>query len=63
MKKLTKKEEFELLQDKYYKRTDLLVFIIQTLDREFPKEIQSEDNPIGLIRHKVDRQLNAFYID
>ena len=58
MRKLTKKEEFELLQDKYYKRTDLLVFIIQTLDREFTYEVQSKDNPIGLIRDKVDKVLN-----
>jgi hypothetical protein len=37
---------------------ELLVFIIQTLDHEFYTEIQSTDNPIGLIRHKVDQVLN-----
>jgi hypothetical protein len=37
---------------------ELLVFIIQTLDHEFYKEIQSTNNPIGLIRHKVDQVLN-----
>ena len=38
--------------------TDLLVEIIQTLDSNFMNEVQSKDNPIGLIRHKVDRVLN-----
>ncbi len=52
-------EEFELLEEKYNTRTDLLVFIIQTLDEEFPVEIQSKDNPIGLIRDKVDKVLNT----
>ena len=37
---------------------DLLVEIIQTLDSNFMNEVQSKDNPIGLIRHKVDRVLN-----
>ena len=37
---------------------ELLVFIIQTLDREFMSKVQSTDNPIGLIRSKVDRLLN-----
>ena len=39
-------------------KTELLVFIIQTLDKEFNNEVQSTDNPIGLIRDKVDRVLN-----
>jgi len=43
-----KKEQYE----------DVLVFIIQTLDEKFYKEVQSIDNPIGLIRDKVDRVLN-----
>ena len=42
--------------EKPYK--DLLVEIIQTLDSNFMNEVQSKDNPIGLIRHKVDRVLN-----
>ena len=37
---------------------DLLVEIIQTLDHNFMNEVQSKDNPIGLIRYKVDRVLN-----
>ena len=39
-------------------KTELLVFIIQTLDKEFNNEVQSTDNPIGLIRDKIDRVLN-----
>ena len=39
-------------------KTELLVFIIQTLDKEFNDEVQSTDNPIGLIRDKIDRILN-----
>ena len=39
-------------------KTELLVFIIQTLDKEFNDKVQSTDNPIGLIRDKVDRVLN-----
>jgi len=39
-------------------KTELLVFIIQTLDTEFNAEVQSTDNPIGLIRDKIDRILN-----
>ena len=42
--------------EKPYK--DLLVEIIQTLDSNFMNEIQSKDNPIGSIRHKIDRVLN-----
>ena len=36
---------------------ELLVFIIQTLDSEFNHKVQDKDNPIGLIRRKVDRVL------
>ena len=48
------KEIFD--KNKEYK--DVLVFIIQSLDKEFYKEVQSSDNTIGLIRNKVDRVLN-----
>jgi len=37
---------------------ECLVFIIQTLDSEFNKQVQDNQNPIGLIRDKVDRVLN-----
>ena len=50
-----KKEKAEYLNIQYEK---VLVFIIQTLDKEFNNEVQSVDNPIGLIRDKVDRVLN-----
>ena len=46
------------LLKKNKEKTELLVFIIQTLDKEFNNEVQSIDNPIGLIRDKVDRVLN-----
>ena len=39
-------------------KTELLVFIIQTLDKEFNDEVQSTDNPIGLIRDKIYIILN-----
>tara|TARA_R100000008_G_C3543947_1_gene146439 strand:+ start:406 stop:594 length:189 start_codon:yes stop_codon:yes gene_type:complete len=48
------KEIFD--KNKEYK--DVLVFIIQSLDKEFYKEVQSSDNTIGLIRNKVDTVLN-----
>ena len=48
------KEIFD--KNKEYK--DVLVFIIQSLDEEFYKEVQSTDNTIGLIRNKVDTVLN-----
>ena len=44
--------------DKKEKYQEVLVFIIQTLDKEFNNEVQSTDNPIGLIRDKIDRILN-----
>ena len=44
--------------DKKEKYQEVLVFIIQTLDKEFNNEVQSTDNPIGLIRDKIDRVLN-----
>ena len=46
-----------LLKKNKYK-TELLVFIIQTLDKEFNDEVQTTDNPIGLIRDKIDTILN-----
>ena len=44
--------------DKKEKYQEVLVFIIQTLDKEFNNEVQSTNNPIGLIRDKIDRILN-----
>ena len=44
--------------DKKEKYQEVLVFIIQTLDKEFNAEVQTTDNPIGLIRDKIDRILN-----
>ena len=44
--------------DKKEKYEEVLVFIIRELDKEFNNEVQSTDNPIGLIRDKVDRILN-----
>ena len=37
---------------------DLLIEIIQTLDSEYSKEVQSTNNSIGLIRSKIDNILN-----
>lgn len=37
---------------------DTLVFILRTLDKEYNNEVQSTDNPIGVIRDKIDRVLN-----
>ena len=37
---------------------DLLIDIIQTLDSEYSREVQSTKNSIGLIRSKVDYILN-----
>ena len=47
----------EIFEDKE-KYKDVLVFIIQTLDKEFNDEVQTTNNPIGLIRDKIDRVLN-----
>jgi len=44
--------------DKKEKYEEVLVFIIRELDKEFNNEVQSIDNPIGLIRDKVDTVLN-----
>ena len=44
--------------DNKEKYQEVLVFIIQTFDKEFNNEVQSTDNPIGLIIDKVDRVLN-----
>ncbi len=38
---------------------DVLIFTIQSLDEEFSKEVQSKENTIGLIRHKIDEVLNG----
>ena len=48
--------------DKKEKYQEVLVFIIQTLDKEFNNEVQSTNNPIGLIRDKIDRILNKQFI-
>jgi|TARA_R110002074_G_scaffold138818_1_gene284129 hypothetical protein len=37
---------------------ECLVFIIQTLDSEFNNQVQDNENPIGLMREKVDNVLN-----
>ena len=47
----------EIFEDKE-KYKDVLVFIIKTLDKEFNDEVQNTNNPIGLIRDKIDRVLN-----
>jgi|TARA_R110000824_G_scaffold45179_1_gene130838 hypothetical protein len=39
-------------------KTDLLIFILRTLDKEYNNKVQTTDNPIGLIRDKIDRILN-----
>ena len=39
-------------------KTELLIFILRTLDKEYNSEVQSTNNPIGLIRDKIDRLLN-----
>ena len=44
--------------DKKEKYQEVLVFIIQTLDKEFNNEVQSTNNPNGLIIDKIDRILN-----
>ena len=46
-----------IIEDKE-KYKDVLVFIIKTLDKEFNDEVQNTNNPIGLIRDKIDRVLN-----
>ena len=50
-----------IIEDKE-KYQEVLVFIIQTLDKEFNNEVQSTNNPIGLIRDKIDRILNKQFI-
>ena len=47
----------KIFEDKE-KYKDVLVFIIKTLDKEFNDEVQNTNNPIGLIRDKIDRELN-----
>ena len=34
---------------------DTLILIMRTLDQKFNKEVQSDNNPIGWIRYKIDR--------
>jgi len=46
------------LQHSHDEMRDLLVYIILTLDSEFSAEVQNTNNPIGIIRAKVDRVLN-----
>jgi len=50
--------ELRKLEYSHYEMRDLLVYIIQTLDSEFSAEVQNTNNPIGIIRSKVDRVLN-----
>ena len=52
------KDELRELEHSHYEMRDLLVYIIQTLDSEFSAEVQNTNNPIGIIRSKVDRVLN-----
>ncbi len=40
------------------KHRSLLALIIQSLDAHYYAEVQSKDNVIGLIRHRVDQALN-----
>lgn len=47
--------ETTIKMNKYH---DTLVFILRTLDKEYNNEVQSTDNPIGVIRDKIDRLLN-----
>ena len=37
---------------------DLLIEIIQTLDSEYSREVQSTKNSIGLIRSNIDQIIN-----
>lgn len=50
--------ELRKLEHSYDEMRDLLIYIIQTLDSEFSAEVQNTNNPIGIIRSKVDRVLN-----
>jgi len=55
------KTSFDILRElehSHNEMRDLLVYIIQTLDSEFYAQVQETDNPIGIIRAKVDRVLN-----
>ena len=47
--------ETTIKMNKYH---DALVFVLRTLDKEYNNEVQSTDNPIGVIRDKIDRLLN-----
>ena len=50
--------QLDTLEYSHDEMRDLLVYIIQTLDSEFSAEVQNTNNPIGIIRSKVDRVLN-----
>ena len=55
------KTSFDILRElehSHNEMRDLLIYIIQTLDSEFSAEVQNTNNPIGIIRSKVDRVLN-----
>ena len=55
------KTSFDILRElehSHDEMRDLLIYIIQTLDSEFSAEVQNTNNPIGVIRSKVDRVLN-----
>ena len=52
------KDELRELEHSHDEMRDLLIYIIQTLDSEFSAEVQNTNNPIGIIRSKVDRVLN-----
>ena len=54
---MEQQKTIKVLEDALEMR-ECLVFIIQTLDNEFNREVQSNKNPIGLIREKVDKVLN-----
>ena len=51
-------DNYQELEHSHYEMRDLLIYIIQTLDSEFSAEVQNTNNPIGIIRSKVDRVLN-----
>jgi hypothetical protein len=58
MVEIDKKEHLTKMINKKDKYHDTLVFILRTLDEEYNDEVQSTNNPIGVIRDKIDRVLN-----
>ena len=58
MAEIDRKEHLIKMMNKKDKYHDTLVFILRTLDKEYNNEVQSTDNPIGVIRDKIDRLLN-----